>query len=338
MIVANVKEQIHALLEPLVPERKFNGAVLVSQRGSILYSEAWGQANMELAVDNTTKTKFRIGSITKTFTGVSILQLVEKGMLRLEDPVSRFFPQQTGSNSITIQHLLTHTSGIPNYTDDPSMFDWAANPSTPEILIGRFAHKEPEAAPGEQYKYSNSGYVLLGAILEQITGQSYADYLQEHIFLPLGMNQTQIDQPSQILLNRAAGYHSDEEGQLTNAPTFDPSNAYAAGAISSTIRDLHLWDQALYTEQLLTKPSLDLMFTPFKGERDFQYGCGWIIQDTPFGKLVCHSGGIPGFSSVLLRFIEQQTSVIVLSNILQDVSTLGKQLAELAMQPANTIG
>ncbi|WP_049790094.1 serine hydrolase domain-containing protein [Paenibacillus sp. JDR-2] len=335
--MANVREQIHALLQPLVPERKFNGAALVSQRGSILYSDAWGQANMELATDNTTNTKFRIGSITKTFTGVSILQLAEKGLLRLDDPVSRFFPQQMSGNAITIHHLLTHTSGIPNYTDDPSMFDWAANPSTPEVLIGRFAHKEPEFAPGEQYKYSNSGYILLGAILEQITGQSYADYLQEHIFRPLGMNHTQVDQPSHILLNRAAGYHQDEEGHFSNAPAFDPSNAYAAGAIISTIEDMHLWDQALYTEQLLTKPSLDLMFTPVKGERDFQYGCGWIIQDTPFGKLVCHSGGIPGFSSVLLRFIEQQTAVIVLSNILQDVSAIGKQLAELAMQPANSI-
>lgn len=128
---------------------------------------------------------------------------------------------------------------------------------------------------------------------------------------------------------RAAGYHLSEDGTLSNAPFFDPSNAFSAGAIFSTVGDLHIWDQALYTEKVLSKPLIDQMFTPFKGEHDFYYGYGWIIQDTPIGKLVAHSGGIPGFSSVIIRFLESGICVNVLSNILQDVSEIGKKIAEI---------
>ncbi|MBP1995427.1 serine hydrolase domain-containing protein [Paenibacillus eucommiae] len=330
--MSNVTEHIHSYLEPLAQEGKFCGAILASHNGSILYSNGFGKANFELAVENTTKTKFRIGSITKTFTAVSVLQLVQKGKLNLDDPVSKYFPNQKDGDKITVHHLLTHTSGIPNYTDDPHMLEWSAQPSSPEKLIERFSQNDLEFPPGEQYKYSNSGYVLLGSILEQISGQSYELYLKEHIFEPLGMKDSGLDTPGCILDFRASGYHLSENGSLLNAPFFDPSNAYSAGAIISTIEDMHIWDQTLHTEKLLKKSFIDQMFTPVKGEHDYMYGYGWIIQDTPFGKLVAHSGGIPGFSSVLIRFLDNGVCVHVLSNILQDVSEIGKKIAEIIHQ------
>lgn len=327
--MSTISEQIQKYLEPLAREQKFCGAILASINGEILYSEGFGKANFELDVNNTTKTKFRIGSITKTFTAVSILQLVQRGDLSLEDPISKYHSLQKDGDKITIHHLLTHTSGIPNYTEDPQILEWSAIPSTPEQLIQRFCQKELEFLPGEKYKYSNSGYILLGSLLEQITGQTYEMYLKEHIFDPLGMKATGLDNPSQMLELRAAGYHLDEDRTLTNAPFFHPSNAFSAGAIYSTVEDLHIWDQSLYTENVLQKPLIDRMFTPFKGENDCFYGYGWNIQDTPFGKLVTHSGGIPGFTSLTMRFLDSGICVNVLSNIVQDISEIGKQIAEI---------
>lgn len=338
--MSNISEQINSYLEPLVQEQKFSGAILASQNGSILYSNGFGKANFELTVENTTKTKFRIGSITKTFTAVSVLQLVQKGELNLEDTVSQYYPNQKDGDKITIHHLLTHTSGIPNYTDDPQMLEWSVKSSSPEKLIERFSQSDLEFSPGDRYKYSNSGYVLLGSILEKITGQSYELYLKKNIFAPLGMKDSQLDNPCCILDFRASGYHLGEDGTLINAPYFDPSNAYSAGAIISTVEDMHLWDQAFHSEKLLKKSFIDQMFTPSKGEHDYMYGYGWIIQDTPFGKLVAHSGGIPGFSSVLLRYLENDVCIIVLSNILQDVSEIGKKISEIIHQKnlAKTVG
>lgn len=327
--MSKISEQIHEYLEPLAQDRKFCGAILASIKGDILYSEGFGKANFELAVNNTTKTKFRIGSITKTFTAVSILQLVQRGELNLEDPIGKYHPIQKDGDKITIHHLLTHTSGIPNYTDDPQMLEWCTQPSTPEKLIERFYQKELEFHPGEKYKYSNSGYILLGSLLEQVSGQSYEMYLKENIFAPLGMKDSGLDSPSQMLELRAAGYHRSEDRTLSNAPFFDPSNAFSAGALFSTVEDLHIWDQSLYTEKVLKKTLIDLMFTPFKGEHDYYYGYGWIIQDTPIGKLVAHNGGIPGFSSFTMRFLDSGICVNILSNIVQDLNEIGKKISEI---------
>ncbi|OAB47415.1 serine hydrolase domain-containing protein [Paenibacillus antarcticus] len=337
--MSQITEKMNAYLEPLAQDHKFSGAILASLHGEVVYSNAFGKANIELSVDNTTKTKFRIASITKTFTAVCILQLVELGQLHLEDPLSKYYPDYTNGDHITIHHLLTHTSGIANYTDDPHMLEWAVHPSTPEEIMERFSQKELDFSPGEQYKYSNSGYILLGSILEQITGQSYDQYLQEHIFEPLGMKDSRLDRPDYILDLRAAGYHLSEEGTLLNAPFFNSTNAYSAGAIISTVEDLHIWDQALYTNQLLGKSSIDQMFTPFKGEQDYLYGYGWVIQETPYGKLVTHTGGIPGFTSILLRFIDCGLCVHVLSNIAQDVSEIGKKISDIIQEsPIKTLG
>lgn len=327
--MSKISKQIREFLEPLAQDQQFCGAILASIKGDILYSEGFGKANFELAVNNTTQTKFRIGSITKTFTAVSILQLVQRGDLNLEDPIGKYHSIQKDGDKITIHHLLTHTSGIPNYTEDPQLLEWSTIPSTPEKLIRRFCHKELEFLPGETYNYSNSGYILLGSLLEQVTGQTYEMYLKEHIFDPLGMKGTGIDSPSQMLELRAAGYHLSEDRTLTNAPFFDPSNAFSAGAIYSTVEDLHIWDQSLYTEKVLQKPLIDRMFTPFKGEHDYYYGYGWIIQDTPIGKLVAHSGGIPGFTSLTMRFIDSGICVNILSNIVQDLSEIGKKISEI---------
>jgi len=207
------------------------------------------------------------------------------------------------------------------------MQEWSTKQVSASELNERFSQKELEFSPGEKYKYCNSGYTLLGSLLEQISGQSYEAYLHEHILEPLGLKNTGIDDPSKILPLRASGYHLNEDRTLCNAPLFHPFNAYSAGGIYSTVKDLHIWDQALYTEKLLQQSFIDLMFTPYKGEQDYHYGYGWIIQSTPFGRLVAHSGGIPGFCSFLLRFLDTGVCVIVLSNVFQDVGEIGKNIA-----------
>ena len=291
---------------------RFNGSVLVASHGRIVLAKSYGMANYELDVPNTPKTKFRLGSVTKQFTAMAILQLEEKGKLKVTDPVRTILPDYPASgDKITIRNLLTHTSGIPNMTEFPDYPKTMSLPSSPLQTVGRFKDLPLEFAPGEKFSYSNSNYILLGAIIEKVTGRPYEEYVRDHIFRVLGMDDTGYDHSEVVLKNRASGYEFRGD-QLANAPYIDMSIPFAAGALYSTVEDLYKWDRALYTEKLLSRAGLNRMFTPFKGG----YAYGWMVGDLFGHKNIRHGGGINGFVTDISRFPGDDACVIVLCNYL----------------------
>ncbi len=295
---------------------QFNGSALVSENGKVILRKGYGMAEMEWQIPNSPETKFRLGSITKQFTAMLIMQLVEDGKISLDATISDYltnYRKDTGSK-ITIHNLLTHTSGIPNYTDDPDLMTRAIrNPMTVDELVTKFCSGDLEFEPGSKYSYSNSGYVILGAIIEEVTGKKYEDVLKENILIPVGMSNSGYDHTSPIIENRASGYDKSLDG-YTNARYMDMSIPFSAGSLYSTVDDLFKWDQALYTDKLLSDPNKEKMFTPFLGE----YGYGWHISDVEIGdlrkKLITHSGGIFGFSTIILRYTDDNNCIILLNN------------------------
>ena len=255
---------------------QFNGSVLVAEKGNVIYKKGFGMANMEWDIPNQSDTKHRLGSITKQFTSMLILQLVEQGKLKLDVPITTYLPDYNKLNGdrITIHHLLTHTSGTPNYTAFPNFFkDSSRDPYTPEEFIKVFADSTLQFTPGERFNYSNSGYFLLGAIIEKVTGKTYEQVLQENILTPLKMNNTGYDHHGTILPHRASGYEKTGSTYI-NANYLDMSIPYAAGSLYATVEDLYLWDQALYTNKLLSKKYMDLLFSKHVPAFGGHYGYG----------------------------------------------------------------
>jgi len=288
---------------------RFSGSVLISQKGKILLSKGYGMANYEHDIPNTPQTKFRLGSVTKQFTATAIMQLQEKGLLTVDDPLKKYIPDYPNGEIITIHHLLTHTSGIPDLTNFPEHRQTIMIPSPVEKTILRFKDKPLEFPPGEKFKYSNSGYLLLGYIIEKVSGKTYEEFINENIFKPLQMTNSGYGHHSPILKNRASGYEYDENG-LINAPYVDMSMPHGGGALYSTIEDLYLWDRALYTEKILKKISLDKMFTPFKQS----YSYGWRIDSIFNHKRIHHAGSIFGFQAYIARYVDDNSCLILLSN------------------------
>ncbi len=299
---------------------QFNGSVLVADKGKIIFEKGYGFANMEWQIPNTPDTKFKIGSITKQFTSMLIMQLVEKGKLRLNEKVSEIisdYPKKNG-DKITIHYLLTHTSGIPNYTDFPDFFNKVSrNPYTPEELVKSFWDKDLEFEPGTKFNYSNSGYILLGYIIEKITGKPYAEVLNENIFEPLNMINSGYENFSEVLPKRASGYNRFID-QYSNAPYLDSSVPFSAGGIYSTVEDLYKWDQALYSDKLLSQKNKEKMFTGFLDAFGMKYAYGWGVGKELIGKdsiaIIRHGGSINGFNALLVRIINNQQLIVLLNN------------------------
>ncbi len=291
----------------------FSGTIMVARDGKPIVSKGYGMANIELNVPNTPEKIFRLGSITKQFTGMAISMLQERGKLSVNDPMCKYFTDCPDIwKPITIKHLLNHTSGITNYTALPDFAKTAVMPVTTAAMADRLKKEKLDFAPGEKMSYSNSGYFLLGNIIEKVFGKSYQDFLQENIFTPLGMKQTGYDDPLRIIPNRAAGYQK-QAGNILNASYLDMSIPYAAGSLYSTTGDLLIWEQALFTEKLASKKALDEIFTPWKG--DAGYGFGWNIGKRFDRRQISHGGGIYGFATQIARFPDDRVTVIVLSNI-----------------------
>lgn len=308
---------IDDLMQKYVANGKFNGTVLVADQGKVIFKKGYGLANMEWNIPNEPDTKFRLGSITKQFTSMLIMQLVEQGKLKLEGKITDYladYPKANG-DKITLHHLLTHTSGIPNYTDFPEFRTFERNRLKPADLIKKFSELPLTFEPGSTFSYSNSGYVLLGAIIEKVTGKSYENVLQANIFTPLEMNNTGYDAAYKILPKRAAGY---EKWNLKydNASYMDMSIPYAAGSIYSTVEDLALWDQALNTDKLLSASSKALLFTPYKND----YAYGWGVFKKQVGQLkdsaqaMAHQGAVNGFNTSLIRIPKNKQLVVLLNN------------------------
>lgn len=312
-------QNIDRLMKQYYDYGQFNGSILVAEKGKIIYEKGFGMANMEWAIPNQPDTKFRIGSVTKQFTATLVLQLVEEGKIKLDGKLSDYLPdyrKDTG-DKVTIHQLLNHTSGIPSYTNRPDFLaEVSRDPYGVADFVKKFTSGDLEFEPGSKFNYNNSGYFLLGAIIEKVTGKSYETVLTERILKPLAMTNSGYDSHAPLLRKRASGYEKRPEGYV-NAPYLDMSLPYAAGSIYSTVEDLFKWDQSLYEDKILSAESKRLMFTPGLGN----YGYGNSISDQPIGKtdqktkVIQHGGGINGFNSLLTRLVDKQQTIILLDNV-----------------------
>ena len=318
----SVPDRISALLARYHELGLFNGSVLVADRGEVVVKKGVGLANMEWNIPNAPDTKFRLGSITKQFTAVLVLQMVEQGTIDLQAPITRYlpdYPPQTGDR-ITIHQLLNHTSGIPGYTEIPTFGETIRTRYTPTKFIEFFSKLDLLFEPGTKFSYNNSAYFLLGVILEKVAGQSYETLVRERIFAPLGMNDSGYDSTAPLLSKRAAGYDKRFDGSYVNTSFLDMSQPYAAGSLYSTVEDLYKWDQALLGEKILTAKSKERMFTPGLSN----YGYGWTITTRDGVTTIEHGGGINGFNTLITRNPDARRSIVLLNN------TGGAPLGEIA--------
>lgn len=305
--------EIDHYIQQYVDNELFNGSVLVVQQDKTVFQKSYGFANKEWGIANNADTKFRIGSITKQFTAMLIMQLKQAGKLNLHEKITTYlpwYPKETG-DKITIHHLLTHSSGLPNYTESAdAMNDINMHDYLPEEIAKKYCIGQLRFEPGTRFEYCNTGYFLLGVIIESLTKKPFAEVIQEKILDPAGMKNTGMDNPKQLVLNRASGYAYGFDG-YTNADYINPSTAtYAAGGLYATPQDLYLWQKALYGDKLLAKENRELMFTPNLGN----YGYGLYIVKTKADTIIGHNGGLHGFSSSMLHFSKDKITVIIFDN------------------------
>ena len=297
-------------MNALSNQKRFIGSVLVARDGKIVFSKGYGMANVELDVPNAPETRFRLGSITKQFTAAAILLLQERGKLNVTDPICKYFdPCPSAWSEVTIHHLLSHTGGVPNFTSFPDYMPKMMLPVTTTEMIARFKDKPLDFKPGEKWSYSNSGYFLLGAIIEKAAGESYESLLQKNIFDPLKLTGTGYDHFDVILKHRATGY-SMSKGKMVNSAFLDMTQPYSAGSLYSTVEDLFRWNEALFGGKVLSTKSFEMMTTPVKN--NYAYGLG---VETKFNrKMITHGGGINGFATFIARFPDEKVTIVVLRN------------------------
>ncbi len=293
-------------------------SVLIAKNGEILYQKGFGYADIGNRVPVTPETKFRIGSITKQFIASAILKMQEEGKLSVDDKLTKYVPGFPRGDEVTIRHLLTHTSGIHSYTDRPAFLKYVTMSITPQALVDTIKSRPYDFNPGDRYLYNNSGFFLLGFIIEKISGMSLADYLQENLFKPLGMNNTGVYTTNKLLDHEAYGY-DQENGRIVKALNWDMTWAGGAGALYSTARDLYIWNEAVFNGKVLSPESMKAAFTPVvlnSGEK-IDYGFGWMLSDYRGTKFISHGGGLHGFLSFIARQPEDKTTVVVLCNSTQ---------------------
>lgn len=321
---ARLAEQAQALFEA----GNFQGTVLVARDGKPILNRGFGYAVKEWELEATPDTKFRLGSVTKQFTAMAILMLEEQGKLTTADPIRKHIPEAPESwQGVTIHHLLTHTSGIPSFTSLPDYKKTNALPAPPLQTMKRVTGMPLEFDPGTRFKYSNTGYTLLGLILERASGQDYASFLQQHIFGPLNMKDSGYQDQKTILARFAGGYSRGPKG-IQPADHIDMSIPHAAGSLYSTTLDLLKWDAALRTGRLIGESSYKKYFQP---EKD-GYAYGWIVRQLDGEDVQMHGGGIEGFSTMIIRVPAQKLLVVALANLEQAQSgRLAQDLALLAL-------
>jgi CubicO group peptidase (beta-lactamase class C family) len=324
----DISDKIDEYLELYTKLWAFSGSIAAVKDGKILFKKAYGYANIEHKVENTTETKYKIWSITKQFTAAAILILEERGLLRVEDSLKKYFPDLVELNpQITIHHLLTHTSGIFNYSNLPNSHKvFQRMHHEKENLIKMFASKPLDFEPGTQWNYSNTGYYLLGILIEKLTGKTYSEFLTENIFLPLGMLNTGVDDEKTIIENKASGYYLNGN-DLIRCNYINMNLISSSGAMYSTVQDLLIWDQALNNDKLLSKKSIEKMNTQYSNN----YGYGVSIDMIGNRKVVNHNGGCEGFLAEIHRYVDDDFAVVVLSNYgFTGVNNLCKVIAAIA--------
>jgi CubicO group peptidase (beta-lactamase class C family) len=319
--------RMEEVVQTYVRDRTFMGTVLVARGSEVILSKGYGSANLEWDVPNTPATKFRLGSITKQFTAASILLLEERGKLTLDDPIKKYVPDAPAAwDAITIFNLLTHTSGITNFTNLPDYKSLKGDEMPVAKTIATVRDKPLEFVPGEKMSYSNSGYLVLGHVIEKVTGASYEKFVADNIFTPLGMKDSGYDSNTAIIARRAAGYMPSPAGPV-HAGFVHMSVPHAAGALYSTTEDLLRWEQGLFGGKVVSPASLAKMTTPFKGD----YALGVVVQTAGGRKVIQHGGGIDGFNTFLAYYPDDKLTVAVLANINgQTPNQIAAKLADLA--------
>ncbi|MFA4938896.1 serine hydrolase [Brevundimonas sp.] len=305
----------------------FSGAVLVARDGRILLDQGYGLANREWNIPNDGDTRFRLGSLTKQFTAVAVMLLNQQGKLDLDAPIKTWLPDAPAAwDAITPRHLLSHTAGIPNFTAFDDYEALKTRPATTAELIARFSDRPLDFAPGSRFAYSNSGYVLLSAIIEAASGQTYADFVTANLFAPLGMSDSGYDRHDAILPRRASGYTPSDDGVI-NADYVDMSIPMGAGALYSTTHDLLKWEQGLFGGRVLNPQSMTALTTPVRSG----YAMGLLVTQADGKKLVWHNGAIEGFNTYMAYDPGDRTAVIVLGNLNGEApDKLGAALVTLA--------
>ena len=333
-VAQNFEKQIDEMLEAQYKPDIPGATALIAKDGKVIYRKAFGLANLELNVPMKPENVFEIGSITKQFTAVSILMLIEQNKLSLDDEITAFITDYpTNGKSITVHHLLNHTSGIKSYTDMASFRELARTDMTPTELIDVFKNEPMDFDPGEDWHYNNSGYILLGYIIEKVSGDSYADFIQKNIFDQLGMKHSYYGSKSKLIPNRAAGYQPTETGYKI-ADYLSMSLPYAAGSIMSTIDDLLLWNQAVHTNALISKESKKLAFKnyPLNNGKLTNYGFGWQPNELNGTPSIEHGGGIFGYNTMGVYVPSENVYVAVFTNANGNSPTaLAVKMAALAI-------
>jgi len=308
--------------------RDFSGVVLIARGGKILFTRAYGMANLEHDVPNTIDTKFRLASITKQFTAAAILILQERGKLSVNDSICKYLRDCPGPWSpVTLHQLLSHSSGIYSFTESSDNDRYELLPMPVLDTVARFKDKPLDFLPGQGFHYSDSGYLLLGYVVEQASGEKYETFLEDNIYKPLHMQDSGYDHPQTILKHRAQGY-ALKNGSIVNSAFMAMDTPFGGGSQYSTVKDLVLWDRALYGERLLSVKSRQAMFTPNPQQvppewllgKKGGYGYGWMIEELFGRKLYVHGGLINGFSSIIMRYPEDESLVVVLCNREEDFS------------------
>ncbi len=305
----DIIEQIDAYLTELEQNQGFSGAVLIARNGDVLISKGYGMADRESQSPNIPQTRYRIHWVTMPFTAMAVMLLQADGNLDVQDPICRYIPECPDYwQGITLHHLLTHTSGVSDWI--PSWGSEADKPTTGLERVELIKQKAPYFKPGEQFRYSENGYIILGFVIEKVSGQAYDEFLKEYIFEPLGMDNSGYEGNSVAVGYKATGI---------KAPIPDLLFRYSASGLYSSVEDLYLWDQALYGEQFISQEYLDMMFkgyarTPSLDMKDADYGYGWFIGNILNRPVIAHGGMMSGYTAMILRFPDERMTIIVLRN------------------------
>lgn len=337
--IARMREYLRAAAEL----GHLSGSVLVADSGRILIDTAYGFANHDLGVRNTPDTRFRVASVTKQFTALAIMQLQEAGKLRVGDSIGRYLDSLPDEwRGITIHHLLRHVSGVSDYEEwfdgyiTQAYSDYMAQAGAPARIVADARRKPLDFTPGSKFHYSNTGYILLGYIIERVSGEPYEQFLQHHILGPLGMTRSRQDWSDSIIDGRAEGYmlasgaypiryfRGLTRSDLVHAHYQLMAPPQADAGLLTTARDLYRWDQALYSERLVSRATLDSIFAP--GLRG--YGYGWFIQVEDGELIHSHTGGLPGFACIIMRFPARHGTIILLGNI-QRMGRTARDLSQI---------
>jgi CubicO group peptidase (beta-lactamase class C family) len=310
-------KQIDQTVKEYYKDKKFNGTVLVAKKGEILYKSSFGFASVEKKIENNESTGFLIGSATKSFTAIAVMQCVERGLLNLYAPVRNYVPELTGeAGELTLHYLMKNASGLPVHLNRITELEYRDISS--EELIELYNTIELSFKPGDKYDYSNLNYQLCAIVVERVSGLSYIEYMNQFIFTPLGMSQSGVQRTNDLIIHRATGYEV-EDGKLSPSPKNHLAYAMGGGDIYSTVLDLLKWDQGLYGNDLLSPESLDVLFDG-SADQYGGYGYGFKIKTykrniASEGKLVRHGGSMYGFICNIHRYLDDQVTVIILGNI-----------------------